>query len=73
MKYIYSFIKCGDEGGFHDKSVKKTDIQFHFVLYKADAFTRDETVPAELAVCDFITRKVHDHFTYIVDKTKCRK
>ena len=69
VKYIYSFIKCGDEGGFHDKSVKKTDIQFLFVRYKADAFTGDEIVPAELAVCDSITRKVHDHFTYIVDKT----
>ena len=28
VKCIYSFIKCRDEGGFHDKSVRKTDIQF---------------------------------------------
>jgi len=69
VNYIYSFIKCGDEGGFHDKSVRKTDIQFLFVRYKANTFTGDEIVPAELAVWNSITRKVHDHFTYIVDKT----
>jgi hypothetical protein len=45
-KLIYSYIKFGDKGGFDNKAVKKTDIQFLFVRYVEDAFGGEIIEPA---------------------------
>jgi len=60
---IYSFIKQGDIGGFDNKSVQKTDIQFLFVRYVEVAWGGDVIDPAINAAFN-TSRSVDPRFKY---------
>ena len=49
-KLIYSFIKCNDDGGFADLSMKKENAHFLFVHCQDSAIVGDAIELAELVL-----------------------